>query len=122
MKLKRERERGAPGRGLEGERKGESIRSRGRTRNETGIKGESRGRRGRGGETAQNGVVIVGVGVGNGEEGGVSVVEGGPGRESAVFDQLSADGGMGEEETGGEEVSVELLDVGEGGASLNQRI
>ena len=50
------------------------------------------------------------------------MVEGSPGGESAVFDKLSAEGRMGEEETGGEEVSVQLLDVGEGGASLNQRI
>jgi len=42
--------------------------------------------------------------------------------ESAMFDELSADGGLEEEETGGEEVSVELLDVREGGALLNQRI
>lgn len=44
--------------------------------------------------------------MGNGEECGESVVEGGPGRERTVFDELSAKGGAGEEEAGGEEVSV----------------
>jgi hypothetical protein len=58
----------------------------------------------------------------NGEESGESVVEGGTGGERAVFDELPAEGGVEEEEAGGEEVSVELLDVGEGGAPLDQRV
>lgn len=58
----------------------------------------------------------------NRPEGGEGVVEGSPRRERAVFDELSAQGEVRLEESGGEEMSVELLDLGEAGATLDQQV
>lgn len=120
MNLQRGSEGGEASAGFEGEGEREgvgAIEAGGGAGEEAGVEGEGLEGVGGGGEAAEEGVEVVGEGEVDGGEEGEGVGEGGGGEgEGGDVEEVEAEGRGGLEEVGGEEVGVELFEVGEGGA------